>query len=67
MVKLSAHHNMASKSQPPMAISPVKTPVLPTRVTKPTFAKKLKTFDPNLHDGEVMACPLVGVERFPKD
>ncbi len=67
MVKLSSFRYKASRSHPPMATSPVKTPALPVQATKSTLAQKLKTFDPNLHGGEAMAILLVGVERFKQD
>jgi hypothetical protein len=67
MVKSSSQRNKASKSHPPKAISPVKTPHLPDQATEPVLAQKLKSFDPIRHGGEVMASPLVGVERFTQD
>ena len=67
MVKLSSRHNKASKSHTPKAISPVKTPSLLRRATDQALAQKLKTFDPVRHGGEVMASPLVGVERLTQD
>ncbi len=67
MVKLSSRRNKASKSHPPKAISPVKTPALLVQATKPSLAQKLKTFDPVRHGCEVMANSLVGVERFKQD
>jgi hypothetical protein len=67
MVKLSSRRNKASKSHPPMAISPVKTPHLPGQATEAVLAQKLKTFDPDLHGSEAMAIPLVGAERFIQD
>jgi hypothetical protein len=67
MVKLSSLRNKASKSHPPMAISPVKALPLPVQATEPTLAQKLKAFDPISHGGEAMAIPLVGAERFTQD
>ena len=67
MVKLSSFRYKASRSHPPKATSPVKTPPLPGQATEAVLAQKLKTFDPNLHGGEAMAILLVGVERFKQD
>jgi hypothetical protein len=50
-----------------MTISPVKTPHLPGQATEAVLAQKLTTFDPIRHGAEVMASPLVGVERFTQD
>jgi hypothetical protein len=67
MVKSSSRRCKASRSHPSKAISPVKTPHLPGQATEAVLAQKLTTFDSIRHGAEVMASPLVGVERFTQD
>ena len=67
MGKLSSFRYKASRSHPPKATSPVKTPHLPGQATEAVLAQKLKTFDPFRHGGEVMASPLIGEERLSQE